>query len=113
MRASQFFRHYPLCHSRPDRSLSYRGRYFGLCARCTSLYIFGFITIFTFTIWSGYITGAGAITLGLVCLFPGGIDGLSQMFGERESTNVLRLVTGALLGIGAPIVIWGVLGLLL
>lgn len=110
-RASQLFRSYPLCHSRPDRSFSYQRRYFGLCARCTTMYLGGIFGVVTAPIW-GSIAPILTLAIGVLFLTPGGIDGLTQMFGNRESTNRLRAVTGFLLGIGVTVCMYGGIALL-
>ena len=107
IKKSQIFREYPLCHSRPDRSLSYQGYYFALCARCTAIYIGGLLTIIAVPFWSRYLLGGWWTVIGSFLLVPSGIDGTTQMFAERESTNRLRVLTGCLLGIGIPLILWG------
>lgn len=97
---SQIFRKYPLCHSRPDRSFRYNGRYFGLCARCLSMYLGGLFAIISAPLWHSVISPETIGMLGIFALLPGGIDGTTQMLGDRESTNSLRGITGLLLGIG-------------
>lgn len=108
-RASQVFRQYPLCHSLPDRSYCYNGRYFGLCARCTPLYIVGILVlaIIHSGIWWPMEPKMG-ITIGLALIAPGAIDGFTQLLGNRESTNRLRTITGAMMGAGVPLVVHGV-----
>lgn len=103
---SQVFRKYPFCHSLPERSLSYNGRYFGLCARCTTMYFGGLLAILSFPVWSGGITLGHTLLIGLLLITPAGIDGTTQMFGSRESNNNLRVVTGLFLGLGIPLVCW-------
>ena len=34
----------------------------------------------------------------LLCLVPMGVDGVGQLFGFWESTNVVRVITGLLVG---------------
>ncbi len=103
--ASQIFRKYPFCHSRPDRSLCYCGRYFGLCARCTTMYVGGGTTALTFPAWYT-LPKTLLLMIGLLLMLPSAVDGTTQMFGQRESTNRLRLITGLLLGGGIPLVAW-------
>ena len=64
------------------------------------MYSGGILTILTFPVWQGLLGPIQSFALGLIFLLPGGVDGLSQMFGTRESTNILRAITGFLLGIG-------------
>ncbi|AXG08614.1 DUF2085 domain-containing protein [Haloplanus rubicundus] len=111
-RASQVFRSYPLCHSRPDRSFCYQGRHFGLCARCTTMYLGGLLVMAGVPIWKP-ISPVVLVAVGVVLLLPGGIDGTTQMFGHRESTNRLRAVTGFLLGGGVVICVYAGISLLL
>ena len=49
--------------------------------------------------------------LAAVCV-PIGIDGLTQLFGLRESTNLLRLATGAIIGVVMPFYILPILNTL-
>ena len=108
---SQLFRSYPFCHSRPDRSFCYNGRYFGLCARCTTMYLGGILTILSSPIWS-ILSPQYAILLGAISLVPGGLDGTTQMFGDRESNNRLRAITGFLLGVGIVFISYGIVTLI-
>lgn len=41
--------------------------------------------------------------IGGFLLLPSRIDGTTQLVGDRESTNLLRILTGTLLGIGVVI----------
>ena len=106
--SNKYLRDYPFCHSKPSRSIKYNGRYFGLCARCTSMYLGAFISLITFPLWYGQISTMNAIFLGIILLMPGGVDGTTQMFGSRESTNRLRLITGFFLGGGIVILNKGI-----
>jgi len=98
------------CHQLPFRSLFFDGIQCPVCARCASIYVF---------------TGAGLVFLRLrgygarefkmnwlllaLLLAPTGIDGATQWLGWRESTNVLRLITGAPYGLGyAYVLAWAV-----
>jgi len=106
--SNRVLRRYPLCHSRPDRSLCYQGRYFGLCARCTGMYLSGSLMILSFPLRENLIDPIPSLVLGIILLPPGGIDGTTQMFGKRESTNIIRIITGVLLGIGVVALIEGI-----
>lgn len=61
-----------------------------------------------FPIRSGLLAPTLSIISGVFLLLPGGIDGATQMFGGRESTNRIRVVTGILLGIGVVLFSEGV-----
>lgn len=56
--------------------------------------------ILSLPLWEGGISSESLVIVGSILLVPGGIDGITQMFGERESNNILRAITGLLLGFG-------------
>ncbi len=76
------------CHQRSDRSFFVRDRQFHVCARCTGMvsgllfapigFLFPSISVFIFV-------SASALLLS---------DASTQLLGFRESTNVLRVITG-------------------
>jgi uncharacterized membrane protein len=73
------------------------------------MYFGGILTIIAFPIWDSTLPPASTLLAGGLLLLPGGIDGTTQMFGGRESTNGLRAVTGFLLGIGVVLLFHGVI----
>jgi uncharacterized membrane protein len=73
------------------------------------MYFTGVLMILTFPLRSELLSPTLSIILGAGLLLPGGIDGTTQMFGNRESTNLLRVVTGLLLGMGIVLFAEGVL----
>lgn len=76
------------------------------------MYIGGLLMMGGVPIWKS----AAPFTLlvvGVGLLLPGGVDGITQMFGDRESTNRLRAVTGFLLGGGVVICVYAGLTLVL
>lgn len=77
------------------------------------MYIAGIITILTFPIWNGLVSDIQWLVLGTLLLIPGGVDGTTQMFLPRESTNQIRGITGLLLGVGIPTWIWGAISTIL
>ncbi len=87
---------FTLCHRKPERSFFYKGKQFPVCARCTGFYA-GYVAlpVFTFSIWE-----PGLLWIGLL-MVPALIDGLTQAYMGRESTNWLRFATGILAGAGA------------
>ncbi len=78
------------CHQRSDRSYSFGGRQFPICARCLGLLIGLPLPLVC------RINVAAAI----VCLLPLLLDGGTQALRFRESVNWLRLVTGAVFSLG-------------
>ncbi|MCK4491632.1 MAG: DUF2085 domain-containing protein [Candidatus Altiarchaeales archaeon] len=86
---------FTLCHRREDRSIKLWGFQSPLCARCMGM-CFGFVL--------ALILGSAGVLLhpilALFLLAPLIIDGVSQNFGYRESTNLIRVVTGILFSLG-------------
>jgi uncharacterized membrane protein len=102
-----FYSH--LCHQLPYRSLFYDGIQMPVCARDVSIYIATVIGLVFFR-----LKGFGAkefkinYILTVLLFLPTAIDGFTQLFGWRESTNELRLITGFPYGIGyAYLIAWG------
>jgi len=89
----------PFCHQLESRSLHLLGYKLGVCARCTGVYL-------------GFLLGAVGYPLFrrldsqkmpskwflIAGILPLALDGTTQLVGLRESTNMLRLVTGLLFG---------------
>ena len=85
------------CHQIPGRTLWVFGHPMGLCSRCFSSYLaFGVFTLILFSIRGS----SKHWKLGLLLTIPLFLDGLTQVFGLRTSTNFLRISTGLLAGIG-------------
>lgn len=88
------------CHRRLDRCIRIKGEPFPLCARCMSILLgYGFIPIlllFSLTIpwW-----------IGILCQLPMLIDGITQYYQWRESTNRLRMITGLISGFGLSVLV--------
>lgn len=82
------------CHQKAERSFSYRGYQFPVCARCTGVivgYLIAPITLF----FSGFRKKFSFVSL-LVLFF----DWYLQAAKIKESTNRRRLITGIAGGFG-------------
>ena len=84
-----------LCHRREDRSFKFYGHVFPVCARGT-----GILAGFTLALLLNSRGYSFSAYYAIVLIVPLLIDGFSQSFGRRESTNLLRLITGICFGIG-------------
>jgi uncharacterized membrane protein len=87
-----------LCHQQASRSLFFNGNQMPFCTRCTAIWLgitigLGFIMLFTYE-----LTGTFLAAL-LISLIPIGIDGVGQLLGFWESTNLIRFLTGLPAGI--------------
>ncbi|WP_298522150.1 DUF2085 domain-containing protein [uncultured Methanobrevibacter sp.] len=88
-----------LCHRIPERSFFFRGHQFPVCARCTGFYT----GLAVFLIWNFFFKisyDINTLIMSMILMVPVAIDGITQYFGPRESTNNLRFITGFIGGIG-------------
>lgn len=90
------------CHQKPSRSLWIFGSPMGIDSRSFALYASFLLTGLRLSTSQSRIHWKS----GLLFLIPILIDGFTQLFGLRESTNVLRLLTGALGGIGLGLLVY-------
>lgn len=98
------------CHQLPWRSLFYDDIQMPVCARCASIYAATALGLI-FLRLKGFGEKEFKMNwlLFVLLLAPTGIDGLTQLFGWRESTNALRLVTGVPYGLAyAYVLAWAV-----
>ena len=93
------------CAQVPSHSFFIFGHQLGLCARNLSIYVSMFLGSLVFVLSKKRIPGL-PWWLWILVLLPMVWDGTTQLFGWRESTWILRLVTGTLFGLGN---IWFVL----
>lgn len=93
----------PLCNRIPERAPHIFGYCFVLCYRCTFIFLGFLITLFIIR----NITNI-TITKAWVLLLPMIIDGGIQTFMGVESTNLRRIITGTIFGIGMAVFVkWG------
>lgn len=93
-----------ICHQRPDRSLLVAGLHMHLCSRCFSFYLTSFILLILFIFNRQFIVKKQVVFYAL--LLPLIVDGTTQLFGFRESTNLLRCITGSLASISVSPIIY-------
>lgn len=86
-----------LCHQKSERSLFLNGNEMPFCTRCMA-------------IWSGLALGLGFMVLYsielnekffiaiLLSIIPLGVDGVGQLLGLWNSTNLIRFLTGVIAG---------------
>lgn len=82
-----------VCHQRPDRSFFIRGHQFPLCSRCTG-FVAGTISFIIFSFFYPIHYSYNLLLLSVILQLPYIIDGFTQLFGLRESFNMLRFITG-------------------
>lgn len=91
-----------ICHRIPERTFKIKNTYFPVCARCTGIYTGAFL-YFTFVYFVYIQYSIEAILTAIILIIPTFLDGITQFFDFRESSNTLRFITGFLAGIGLGI----------
>ncbi len=89
-----------LCAQIPSHSFSIEGHQVGLCVHCLAIYSSLFAGGLFFALSKKRLRGIPWWVFVLLAL-PLAYDGFSQLFGLRESTWEIRLLTGTLFGLGA------------
>jgi uncharacterized membrane protein len=95
------------CHRRKDRTFWFFGLERVFCSRCLGIVVGGTVGILISLL--GFRFDA---LLSLPLLVPLIIDGVSQASGKRESTNLIRFVTGFLFGFGLQSIVGTIVTLL-
>src|SRR5205807_10424560 len=94
-----FFSLHYVCAQIPSHSFYILGHQLGLCARNLSIYSSMFIGSLIFTLSRKRLPGI-PWWLWVLMILPMAWDGTTQMVGLRESTWLLRVLTGTLFGLG-------------
>jgi uncharacterized membrane protein len=94
-----FFALHMVCAQIPSHSFYIFGHQLGMCARNFSIYASMFVGSLIFVLCKKRIPGI-PWWLWILMILPMAIDGTTQMFGLRESTWELRVLTGTLFGLG-------------
>jgi uncharacterized membrane protein len=93
-----FFTLHLVCAQIPSHSFYIFGHQLGMCERNFSIYASMFIGSLIFVLSNKRIPGI-PWWLWILMILPMAIDGTTQMFGLRESTWELRVLTGTLFGL--------------
>lgn len=94
-----FFTLHFVCAQIPSHSFYLFGHQLGLCARNLSIYTSMFLGSLIFVLAKKRVPTL-PWWIWILMLLPMAVDGLTQMVGWRESTWVLRVLTGTLFGLG-------------
>jgi uncharacterized membrane protein len=94
-----FFALHMVCAQIPSHSFYIFGHQLGMCARNFSIYASMFIGSLIFVLSKNRIPGI-PWWLWILMILPMALDGTTQMFGLRESTWELRVLSGTLFGLG-------------
>lgn len=86
------------CHRMKERSFTFSGKQFPVCARCTGI-LLGFFLIPALLL----IPLGVPFWLGILLNIPMFIDGYTQLKKWRQSNNALRFITGVAAGFGLSV----------
>lgn len=95
-----------ICHQRPDRSFFIFGKKLPLCTRCLGLYFSFFVGIIIAILNINWLMGFKLYQIILflvICMLPLVVDGFTQLYKLRKSNNILRLITGLIMGFSCSI----------
>ena len=101
-----------ICHRIPERSFFIKGHQFPVCARCTGFYT-GLVAYLIVNFFYMHPYDFRMLLVSMILMIPVAVDGLTQYFGPRESTNRLRFATGFIGGVGLIIFIKIIIGWIL
>jgi len=87
-----------MCHQKSDRSIYINGNQMPFCSRCTAIWLGIPIGLF-FLIFYSIELNNKFLFLIILGIIPLSIDGIGQLFGYWESTNIIRIFTGLITGI--------------
>ncbi|MCD1294460.1 hypothetical protein CUJ83_05530 [Methanocella sp. CWC-04] len=93
------------CHQMPERSLFIFGYSMAVCSRCFAIYVAFLIGGIAFYFVRDRLQPFNIIYYVLFCI-PMALDGFTQLFGFRESTNLLRIITGVIFGLGSALYVF-------
>ena len=93
-----FYTLHLICAQIPSHSFYIMGHQLGMCARNMSIYSSMFVGGLIFLLSKKRLPGI-PWWLWVLLILPMAYDGLTQMFGLRESTWELRVITGTLFGL--------------
>src|SRR5687767_8269972 len=110
---------FAVCHQIHTHSFTIGGHQLPLCARCTGMYLGGLVTLLLLSrLQRKAVRLPSRSVLPVLGIFFGamvldGINSTLQTFGSGlwETTNLLRLITGALSGIAAAFIFYPVFNL--
>ena len=87
-----------LCHQKKDRSFIFNDNQMPFCVRCTAIWLGLTIGLAVMIFYKIKLDGKFLLVI-FIGLIPIGIDGVGQLFDLWESTNIVRFITGLLVGI--------------
>jgi uncharacterized membrane protein len=98
---------FAVCHCLPSRTFIIGGRYLPLCSRCTGVFLGIAATYIFLIVRRGFkVNALPSLPVSFAVaamLLPMAVDGLSSYAGLRETTNIVRFLTGLAAGAALPV----------
>ena len=94
-----------ICHQYPQRCYFIFDYNIGLCARCFSFYVAMLILIIIYLFTDIAIEKRLRTPIFFLLITPLITDGITQFLKFRESTNLIRTITGVMGGFGVAIIL--------
>ena len=82
---------------------------FGVCARDTAIFLGLLFAPLIYFLLKSKIKSTPHILIAFLFLVPMGLDGVGQLIGLWESTNLIRLITGLIAGAGIGYFLYAIL----
>ena len=86
------------CHQISERSLYLNGNQMPFCSRCTAIW-FGLAIGLAIMIFYSIKLNDKFLLIVILGILPLGIDGIGQLIGLWDSTNLIRVITGLITGV--------------
>jgi len=93
-----------ICHQKAERSFFINNNQMPFCSRCTAIWL-GMAIGLGFMIFYKILLNEKFLIAFILSLVPIGIDGVGQLFNFWESINLIRVITGLIIGIVCGIAI--------
>lgn len=87
-----------MCHQKSERSFFLNENQMPFCSRCTAIWV-GITAGLIVMIFYKIELNKYFMFLILLCFVPIGVDGIGQLVGFWESSNIIRVITGLIIGI--------------
>ena len=87
-----------LCHQKSERSFFLNGNQMPFCSRCTAIWV-GLTIGLGFIIFYRVKLDEKLLLILIIGVAPLALDGIGQLFNLWESTNLIRVITGFIVGV--------------
>ena len=87
-----------LCHQKSERSFFINGNQMPFCSRCTAIWVGLAVGLFVMLFYKIELNQRFLFII-IFSLVPIGVDGVGQLIGFWESSNLSRVITGLIIGV--------------